>query len=360
MSALALLSLLGLVLFLPAFMDASDVDSGGDEEELPPVEPEVVNGTEGADMLTAQSGEVVNGLGGNDTLVTAEGSDGATINGNTGNDTLELNGTNATATGGIGNDTIDSRYILNGVAEGGDGDDEITFYPLRPSDALNGTETEDTSSANGGAGDDQITVQGPLDLVEGGDGNDFIRYNSSTEGGGLTLSGGAGDDVIVHLTLNATPEHLNSLTIDAGEVDDRLLSSANIGPDADNSGDTLTGSSGADSFELTFHHPDLTEPSRDAGIITTITDFDPAEDSLLLVEDFQSGQESRVSLPSPARITGFELVEAADGSFTDVIFQATATDTGSGTVTGTIHLAGTTGLTAANIQIGPPNLTTTV
>lgn len=87
MSALALLSLLGLVLFLPAFTDASDVDSGGDEE-LPPVEPEVVNGTEGADMLTAQSGEVVNGLGGNDTLVTAEGSDGATINDNAGNDTL--------------------------------------------------------------------------------------------------------------------------------------------------------------------------------------------------------------------------------------------------------------------------------
>ena len=212
----------------------------------------------------------------------------------------------------------------------------------------------------GGAGDDQITVQVPLDLVEGGNGNDFIRYNSSTEGGGLTLSGGAVDDVIVHLTLNSTPEHLNSLTIDAGEGDDRLLSSANIGPDADNSGDTLTDGSGADSFELTFHHPDLTEPSRDAGIVTTITDFDPAEDSLLLVEDFQSGQESRVSLPSPARITGFELVEAADGSFTDVIFQATATDTGSGTVTGTIRLAGTTGLTTANIQIGPPNLTTTV
>ncbi|MDC0136142.1 hypothetical protein OAI26_05690 [Sulfitobacter sp.] len=153
----------------------------------------------------------------------------------------------------------------------------------------------------GGAGDDQINVQGALDLVEGGDGNDYIHYNSSTEGGGLTLSGGAGDDVIIHLTLNSTPEHLNSLTIDAGEGDDRLLSSANIGPDADNSGDMLTGGSGADSFELTFHHPDLTEPSRDAGIVTTITDFDPAEDSLLLVQDFESSQESRVSLPSPAR-----------------------------------------------------------
>ena len=113
-------------------------------------------------MLTAQSGEVVNGFGGNDTLVTAEDSDGATINGNAGNDTLELNGTNATANGGIGNDTIDSRYILNGVAEGGEGDDEITFYPLRPSDALDGTETEDTSSANGGAGDDQTLCRVPL------------------------------------------------------------------------------------------------------------------------------------------------------------------------------------------------------
>lgn len=108
-----------------------------------------------------------------------------------------MNGTNATANGGIGDDTISSVNVFNGVVEGGAGNDDISFTPLRPSDALTGDEEEDTSRVDGGAGndtilaggyggevfggagDDEIFAQGPMDLVDGGAGNDNISYDSS-------------------------------------------------------------------------------------------------------------------------------------------------------------------------------------
>lgn len=100
MSAVALLSFLAIALFIPFFTNDDE-----DEAEIP-VEPETLDGTEGADVLAAGSDQEVSGLGGNDTLTTAEDSDGAIINGDEGNDSLELNGTNATARGGAGDDII--------------------------------------------------------------------------------------------------------------------------------------------------------------------------------------------------------------------------------------------------------------
>lgn len=112
MSALVLMSLLAATLVIPIFMD-----DGEDTSETPD-EPQGIDGTEGPDVQTAQSGQEINGLGGDDTMTTAEDSDGAIINRGADNDTLELNGTNATACGGAGDDEINVQGPLGSVDGG--------------------------------------------------------------------------------------------------------------------------------------------------------------------------------------------------------------------------------------------------
>lgn len=74
MSAIAMVSLLTAMLFIPFFTneDVEEVDDDTPIEPEIPVEPipDGINGTVGNDLLTAQSDEVVNGLDGNDTLST--------------------------------------------------------------------------------------------------------------------------------------------------------------------------------------------------------------------------------------------------------------------------------------------------
>tara|TARA_B110000879_G_C10992826_1_gene440007 strand:- start:185 stop:352 length:168 start_codon:yes stop_codon:yes gene_type:complete len=54
------------------------------------------------------------------------------------------------------------------------------------------------------------------------------------------------------------------------------------------------------------------------------------------------------------------LVEAEDGSFTDVIFEATASGAdNNAVVTGTIRLLGATNVTETNIQISRPAVAAT-
>ena len=111
--------------------------------------------------------------------------------------------------------------------------------------------------------------------------------------------------------------------------------------------DTLTGGDGDDRFELIFTGIEFDSEAPDRGVVTTITDFVPNEDVLVLPLDIQSSNGS-----ADVPIT-FQIVQADDGTYTDVIFSAvdpaaTATETAI-TTTATIRLLGTTNLTNADV-----------
>lgn len=351
MTPIALLALLGLTLFLPILLDDED-----DNDVVDPVDPEnpaaAINGTNGPDALTAQSSETVNGRLGDDVLSTAEGSDGARIEGAAGNDTLDLFGTNATARGGAGDDVIFSFDILNGVVEGGDGDDTITFQPLTPQA---GDPDTDTSRVDGGAGDDSIVafgiggvvsggegddliaVQGSLERVDGGAGNDTIFADSADYGGGTPVFGGAGDDLI---TLTNSPGFQIGSDANGGDGNDTISTTTYL----DSSGttfDTLTGGTGADTFELAFNGTNETN----SGVVTTITDFRPGFDFLVFRGDDPDTADTLIS--------DVTLTEAPDGSFTDVSFRTDGGGEGAGAPSlSTVRLLGVTGVTMNDIALG--------
>ncbi len=162
------------------------------DEDPPPPEGLVLNGTAGNDRLIGENGDdTLSGGAGDDVLI-----------GNAGNDTM------------FGGDGVDQLI-------GGDGDDFI----------YGGTSAADLRDViNGGAGNDSLDGGYGNDLVYGGDGND-------------TITGGFGADKLVGQNGN------DILTGSA--LGDQLFGGA--GSDVLNGGfghDRLNGGSGADSF---FH-----------------------------------------------------------------------------------------------------------
>jgi Ca2+-binding RTX toxin-like protein len=157
-------------------------------------------GTDGNDNLLGGSGnDYLDGRGGNDnlsgrtgdnTLIGGDGDD--TLNAAKGNDVLDggagndqLNGGLGTdrLLGGAGNDTLELGGT--GTADGGDGDDTLTFYGS-------------SATLDGGAGKDTFSIQsgsGGTANANGGEGDDSFRIQlgeSSTMQ--AILSGGEGRD----------------------------------------------------------------------------------------------------------------------------------------------------------------------
>ncbi|WP_417241699.1 calcium-binding protein [Celeribacter sp.] len=142
-----------------------------------------------------------------------------------------------------------------GVIDGTSGDDLVNrSYADRQGDAFTG----DTHLVNLGGGDDRFVGGIGDNEVHGGDGNDMIKGVSNNN----TLFGEAGDDVIY------SGRHTSVL--DGGDGDDHLILQLDKGADH-----TATGGTGADTFEIS-------RPSNGRQSTVTITDFDIAEDSLVL------------------------------------------------------------------------------
>jgi Ca2+-binding RTX toxin-like protein len=233
---------------------------------------------------------------GNDTLVAGSLSD--TMIGGVGNDCLT--GIFNQADGGIGNDTIDATSIGTGVAIS-----EITLTGGAGNDVLIGnTNAGVTNYFNDGSGNDLIVFGGPEDsLIGDGGGNDTVRAvenstaavsislfngnntltgalgdDSLVTGGGTdslrggggedTLFGGGGDDI---LWGGSGADSLNG-----GDGNDTLFAQGAVG--AASTADVLTGGAGQDAFGFFGE----TNPS---GLITTIRDFNPSDDSILLGGD---------------------------------------------------------------------------
>ena len=330
MISFLLLALLGTG--LAAFAVESFGDDGEETSE-PTAETDIIQGTNQPDILEAMENQTFNGFAGDDTIEAV--GDGALVNGGPGDDRLfSFVGEDVTLNGGGGSDHI--VFQSNGsedsdlsFVQGGSGDDTIDAFG-------------EDGVIDGGAGNDIISIQGTLLSASGGAGDDTISGDSADFGGGTSLYGNAGDDFLI---LENSPGYQIGAIADGGAGNDRIETSTYL--NSADSFDTLTGGDGDDRFELIFTGIEFDSEAPDRGVVTTITDFVPSEDVLVLPLDIQSSNGS-----ADVPIT-FQIVQADDGTYTDVIFSAvdpaaTATETAI-TTTATIRLLGTTNLTNADV-----------
>ena len=328
MISFLLLSLLGtgLAAYAVEFFD----DDGGETGE-PAAETDIAQGTNQSDILKAMENQTVNGFAGDDTIEAV--GDGAVVYGGPGDDRLfSFVGEDVTLNGGGGSDYIvfqsnGSEDSDLGFVQSGYGDDTIDAFG-------------EDGVINGGAGNDIISIQGTLLSASGGAGNDTISGDSADFGGGTSLYGDAGDDFLI--LENPLGYQIGAIA-DGGAGNDTIETSTYL--HSADLFDTLTGGDGEDRFELIFTGIEFDSDATNRGVVTTITDFIPNEDVLVLPLDIQSSNGS-VDVP----IT-FQIAQADDDTYTDVIFSAadpaaTATTI---TTTATIRLLGTTNLTDDNV-----------
>lgn len=232
-----LLALLGLGALLIPTLGGDDDDDGdqelneirgtlGDDEEL--------NGTEGDDLIRGFDGnDTIDALGGNDTVRAGAGDD--IVNGGDGRDFIF---------GFDGNDTLN----------GGDGADKI----------------------QGGEGIDRIDGGRNADDIDGGPGNDILL------GGAPAVRGPDGEPII---------DTLRRDDVDGDDGDDTLFIWGGRGEAEGGRGDDtlvlVTGQGtlsdefgGQTDFVILANAQDETIPTRG-----TITEFNPAEDTLTLTVD---------------------------------------------------------------------------
>jgi Ca2+-binding RTX toxin-like protein len=237
-------------------------------------------GRDDADLI---SNDDLRGLGGNDTLVAGPGNDLAV--GGTGDDALQ---------GGPGNDTL---WGLDGDdALDGSFDDDVLRGDLG-NDTLNGGRGDDTlfggagNDVLSGEGDDDLLITGNgADVAEGGGGRDVIYGYDTTRIEGLAAG-----------SLDTTADRLNG-----GDGADTITG---------NDGDTITGGDGADMIRVLG----LDQTGLDS---VAVTDFDPAEDTLMLVDrtgaDVVFPAVAQTSPPDPDSIV--EIRATPDGTGTEVIY----------------------------------------
>ncbi|WP_121628985.1 Ig-like domain-containing protein [Tropicibacter alexandrii] len=227
---------------------ASNFDSPWPPDGSAPV-GQTITGTAASETLDGTiGGDTILGLGGTDFL-----------NGNAGNDSLDGGADNDYLYGDAGEDTL----------IGGDG-----------RDYLYGEEGNDT--LYGGDGDDYLIQGQAVGLLDGGAGNDYLRAStdSSVQGGVETLLGGDGNDTIQYVG------YYSSDVVDAGSGDDLVILYLNGGWSVSNAQSTsVTLGAGADVVQID-RYSNITSYN-----LITITDFDVSEDSVRF-DDFLAQQLS--------------------------------------------------------------------
>ena len=343
MTPIAIVALLGLAFLIPILTNDDDTDLPVDPVDLidpvdpviPTPVPGVVDGTVDADTLTAANNQSVNGYSGEDTITAGADVTGAEIDGGRDNDTITLEGTENSADGYRGNDTFDISGTGN-TANGGDGSDIFSVNATNAS--INGGSgndeilvAEDSRSVlvNGGQGEDRISGSGQNITLNGNAGNDVIGYSA----GGGVANGGGGDDTISAIAIDRGFGGRSAMLLDGGLGNDDLTT--NIAPNEVTYADTLTGGAGSDVFNIDMGIDGSPNRTSDEGFVT-ITDFNSEEDRLQI--------SIATSTSSGFLLDGLEFVEAADGSYTDIISTFTSTTAGVADTVSTIRVLGATDL----------------
>lgn len=235
-----------------AFMDADPAgpaNTGGTDPDGQPVSDDVPDTPDPDLSLSGGKGDdVLQGRGGADALIGAEGQD--QLYGGEGQDVLA---------GGDGDDGLWGD--AGGDALTGDAGDDLVAG-CEGDDSARGDQGDD--SVIGGTGDDSLAGQSGDDLVDGGTGRDALFGGDGAD----ELEGGAGNDTLWgdgdgDGGPDAEPDFLNG-----GRGGDALHLGA---------GDYGNGGQGADAFTLQDFAPG--KP------VVQITDFDPAEDQLVVIYD---------------------------------------------------------------------------
>ncbi len=207
-----------------------------------------LRGDEGADRIYGgDNGDALDGDAGRDRIFGGEGADD--IDGGTGGDRLKGEG---------GNDTIYSSHVYTGAVDEG-------------------------NLLRGGAGDDELYLQGVDDTARGGAGDDLLATNFH-DVEDAHLYGGRGDDIL-------SKDSGLAATLDGGAGNDRLSCTMDSGSGYDL---LLVGRQGLDRFAL-----DLSLPSG------SVLDFGAAADGTitpvegLVLRGFERGY---VAIEHAARI----------------------------------------------------------
>ncbi len=261
-------------------VDADETLSGGGADDILTGHggDDQVTGGAGGDLLGGRDGDdAIDGGAGEDYLHGGNGDD--SLSGGHGDDVMHGEDGDDLATGGAGADRL----------YGHSGDDKLLGEA--GADTLTGGEGQD--SLAGGAGDDAVSGGIGDDLVVGGAGAD-------------ALDGGEGRDTIWGQSADGDDEEVDFLNGGAG--DDALMVGA---------GDYGSGGEGADQFAL-----------RDFGTggdPAQITDFDPAEDQLVVLYDAALHPDPVLTLDQPdgtgaatLMIDGVPVASFANGADVDL------------------------------------------
>ena len=252
-----------------------------------------LNGTVNADTIS--------GLGGNDTINAGSGDDTVyggddndIINGEDGDDYLDGGAGNDTINGGIGADEIITG-TGDDIVDGGTGADFITVgSSLNAADQINGgtgpgeidilsisgtyasyvvfgaTTVTNIEQFQIGTGQIRLTLNAATNVsvinAAGQAQTDFLYLNGTAATNNMSITGGAGADIITGGSGNDTITGGNGQdTLVGGAGNDQIIG----GLDAD----TLTGGTGADIFTLTYNTP---RSDSSPSTIDVITDFEGA------------------------------------------------------------------------------------
>ncbi|MBO6897962.1 MAG: hypothetical protein JJ868_11375 [Shimia sp.] len=210
--------------------------------------------------------------------------------------------------GGAGDDTL--RSFGEGMILGGEGDDVFTL----------GGEAE----GFGGQGEDYMYISDAASGF-GGDGDDtfFLKPSNDADDGAATAEGGDGNDTFIMKPLSGLPEETVA--------------------------HVLTGGAGADvyAFDIDGATAIRDGVEEDNQIIATISDFDPAEDMLMLDIGAKSSFDDVDELPLPEVST----TEDPGGEFVDVHFSWTNPLNPDNVETRTVRLEGLSEFDTSDVQL---------
>jgi Ca2+-binding RTX toxin-like protein len=250
-------------------------DNAGDNAGMPQSSDAFASQDADETMLGGSGADILFGLGGDDWIVGSDGDD--SLGGRAGDDTLLGGFGEDELIGGDGNDSLDGGADGD-ILYGENGQDWLigaaghdALYAGAGHDALTGDAGQD--NLFGGEGQDTLQGGEDADTMDGGIGNDSISGGTGSD----EVFGGAGADTIWGNAQGQSDTHIDFLNGGAG--DDVLMLGA---------GDYGHGDVGADSFTL------IDAPG--GGTAVQISDFDAAEDHIVMVYDPTLGAPPTPSL----------------------------------------------------------------